>query len=62
MAWSDIVRSQMHQLNLIASWASQVQMGRVRDLCRKASAELNHELERLEATSPTPPAAAPDAQ
>ena len=44
--WSSTIRSQMNQLDLIASWASQVQLGRVRDLCRQASAELKHELER----------------
>lgn len=47
MAWSDIVQSRMHELNLIASWASQVRMGRVRDLCREAAAELKYELERV---------------
>lgn len=46
MNWSDVVRRQMHDLNLIASWASQVQLGRVRDLCREAVAELQYELDR----------------
>lgn len=44
--WSSTIRSQMRELNQVASWASSVQLGRVRDLCRQASAELQHELER----------------
>lgn len=43
--WSDVVRRQIQDLELIASWASQVNMGGVRDHIRGAVWILKQELE-----------------
>jgi hypothetical protein len=43
--WSDEVRKKISDLELIASWASQVNLGRVRDAIRNATAELRRELD-----------------
>ena len=43
--WSDDVRKKISDLELIASWASQVNLGTVRDSIRKATSELRRELE-----------------
>jgi len=44
--WSDTVREKISDLELIASWASQVNLGLVRDAIRNATYELKKELER----------------
>lgn len=38
--WSDVLQSKIHDLELIASWASQVALGSVRDHCRMAIYDL----------------------
>jgi hypothetical protein len=45
--WVGTLRVKMHELELIASWASQVQLGTVRDYCRKAIADLKYQEERF---------------
>ena len=47
-SWIRTLRDQQTQLELVASWASIVQLGSVRDLCRSAKAELQKEIERAE--------------
>lgn len=46
--WSECVRQQRQALESVASWASQVNLGRARDLIREASYELKKEEERAE--------------
>lgn len=48
MAWTDTLRGKVHELELIASWASQVNLGRVRDHIRMATAEIQDEVARIE--------------
>lgn len=43
--WRNTILSQIQDLEMIASWASITNFGRVRDLCRLAQAELKRELE-----------------
>ncbi len=45
--WEDTVRGKMNELESIASWASIVGFGQVRDHCRLAKGELLRELERV---------------
>ena len=47
MSWNDTLREKIIDLELIASWASQVNLGRVRDAIRHATYELRQELERF---------------
>jgi len=46
--WAAIIQEKMRELELIASWASMVHLGSVRDNCRIAVSELKHELSRFE--------------
>lgn len=50
VAWKQVVESEINKLELIASWASQVNLGRVRDYCRLAQAELRIEARRVDDT------------
>jgi hypothetical protein len=47
--WLDVLREKASELSLIASWASQVGLGRVRDYCRNAECEVRDEIKRQEA-------------
>lgn len=51
MSWKQTVSDKISELEMIASWASQTNLGRVRDYCRMATAELKHELKRMEEQS-----------
>lgn len=44
--WCKVLNDQINQLELIASWASQVQEGACRDHCREAIADLRRSIER----------------
>lgn len=48
MSWSNVLRDQRQNLALISSWASQVRLGKVRDLIRKAEYEIEQEEKRVE--------------
>lgn len=48
MSWTNTVIQKIAELELIASWASQTNLGRARDFCRQAQAELKYELKRVE--------------
>lgn len=48
MSWEDTLREKISDLELIASWASIVNLGRVRDHIRHATADLKKELEHRE--------------
>ncbi len=45
--WIRILEQKQTELELIASWASQVNLGKVRDYCREAKFELVEEISRL---------------
>ena len=47
MSWSDTLHNKINELESTASWASIVNLGRARDLCRQAKAELQRELDRM---------------
>ena len=47
--WDDVLHEKASDLDLIASWASQVGMGDVRDLCRQAAHRLRQEAQRRSA-------------
>ena len=51
MSWEEAVEEKIRQLELIASWASMTDFGKVRDLCRIAQSELKKHLEFLENSS-----------
>ena len=53
MTWEQTLTRKMQDLEFIASWASQVQLGRVRDHIREATAEIRREIER-DRTNRTP--------
>lgn len=42
--WSKTLQQKINELELIASWASQVGYGNVRDDCRKAIYELKYKI------------------
>lgn len=46
--WRKVLREKMSELELIASWASMTNFGRVRDSCREAKDVLRQEIKRLE--------------
>lgn len=48
MSWSNVLRDQRQNLALISSWASQVRLGKVRDLIREAEYEIEKEENRVE--------------
>ena len=48
MSWEDTIREKISELELIASWASIVNLGSVRDHIRHATYELRKELEHRE--------------
>lgn len=46
--WVVTLQEKISELELIASWASQVQIGRARDYCRLASSTLKDVIERYQ--------------
>lgn len=48
-SWRAVLLDRIGELELIASWASQVGYGRVRDLCRMAIAELREKIDLMDA-------------
>lgn len=46
MSWNDTLQEKINELEFIAQWASIVNLGRVRDSCRTAIAELLVEQKR----------------
>lgn len=60
MSWEQTLTEKAAELELIASWASQTNFGRVRDLCRQAKHELLEEVDRRTALAfERPPDALP---
>jgi hypothetical protein len=49
-SWRAILLDKIGELELIASWASQVGYGAVRDHCRMAIAELREKIDIMDAT------------
>ncbi len=48
MKWVSVLNDRMNELEIIATWASLTNLGRVRDACRLAICELKQEKERWE--------------
>lgn len=46
--WEQTVKEKINKLNSLSHWASTTNFARVRDYCRLAIAELEHELKRLQ--------------
>ena len=46
-SWINTLTEKVNELELIASWASIVEYGKVRDYCRKAKYELVEKIRRL---------------
>ena len=46
--WINALREKATELEIIASWASLVNLGKVRDACRIAKSEILSEIKRLE--------------
>lgn len=47
MSWQQVCQNQISSLELMASWASQVQLGMVRDSIRQTIYYLKQEIERM---------------
>ena len=58
--WRSVLDEKISDLELVASWASLVGYGRVRDLCRNAQCELRQAKERWEKAGVDPLVGGPD--
>jgi len=47
-SWKNSLTTKRSELSLVANWASMVQLGRCRDYCRMAMAEIDAEIARCD--------------